>query len=172
MAIIESGTRSAVPEQTPKKEQTKWRINLMKKYVCTVCGYIAEGTIPSSAPSARLPLPHSSRRPATPTSPSTLWASARLRAFLRRSSMVCAPTSRASAARSACIWQWPVWPSVRLPRDRRGLQALCLRGGRPCFPFRRAAGRGRHRQHQEEPDDACRGRVRRLRRQDGPGQEG
>ena len=51
----------------------------MKKYVCTVCGYIAEGTIPSSAPSARLPLPHSSRRPATPTSPSMLWASARPR---------------------------------------------------------------------------------------------
>mgnify|MGYP000022443805 CR=1 FL=1 len=91
----------------------------MKKYVCTVCGYIAEGTIPEQCPVCKLPLPHSSRRPATPTSPSTLWASARLRAFLRRLSMVCAPTSRASAARSACIWQWPVWPSVRLPRDRR-----------------------------------------------------
>ena len=49
----------------------------MTKYVCTVCGYIAEGSIPEFCRSARPRHPSSLRRRTTPTLPSMSSASPR-----------------------------------------------------------------------------------------------
>ena len=74
----------------------------MTKYVCTVCGYIAEGSIPEFCPVCKAPASKFIEK--KDNTYVTEHASASPRTFPRRSSRVCARTSTASAARSVCIW--------------------------------------------------------------------
>ena len=85
----------------------------MKKWVCSVCGYVHEGdSAPDFCPICKAPkekfVLQGGERPGLP---STLWAWPR--ALPRRSCRACARTSRASAPRSVCTWPWPAWLTVR-----------------------------------------------------------
>ena len=90
----------------------------MKKYVCTVCGYIAEGEIPAQCPVCKAPASAFVEKTGNTYVTEHVVGIGKAEAFRRRSWTACAQTLRVSAARSACIWQWLVWLSARLPRDR------------------------------------------------------
>lgn len=90
----------------------------MKKYVCTVCGYIAEGSIPEQCPVCKAPASAFVEKTGNTYVTEHVVGIGKAEGVLRRSLTVCAQTLRVSAARSACTWPWPVWQSARLPRDR------------------------------------------------------
>ena len=66
----------------------------MTKYVCTVCGYIAEGSIPEFCPVCKAPASKFIEKK------DNTYVTEHVVGIAKD----CARTSTASAARSACIW--------------------------------------------------------------------
>ena len=76
----------------------------MKKFVCSVCGYVHEGeTAPEFCPICKAPKEKFVLQGGDKT-----WAAEHVvgvaKALPRRSSRACARTSRVSALRSVCTW--------------------------------------------------------------------
>lgn len=143
----------------------------MKKYVCTVCGYIVEGEIPAQprlqgscfrfCGEDRQHLRHRACRG-------------------HRQGRGHSAGDRGRPARKLegeCSEVGMYLAMARVaeregyPRSLRLTSAMPTRK-QTTHPALQSCWRSCHRQHQEEPDDACRGRVRRMCRQDGSGQEG
>ena len=109
---------------------------IMKKWVCSVCGYVYEG----ANPPAECPVCHVSGDKFIEQEEEKSWAAEHVvgvgKAFgsgcARGGSegdhrTVCAPTSRASAPRSVCIWPWPV------SRTARAIPRSACTGRRPAW---------------------------------------
>jgi len=72
----------------------------MKKWVCSVCGYVHEGdSAPDFCPICKAPKEKFVLQGGDKT-----WAAEHVVALPRRSSRACARTSRVSALRSVCTW--------------------------------------------------------------------
>ena len=74
----------------------------MTKYVCTVCGYIAEGSIPEFCPVCKAPASKFiEKKDNTYVTEHVVGIAKDVPEEIKQ---VCARTSTASAARSVCIW--------------------------------------------------------------------
>ena len=133
----------------------------MKKYVCTVCGYIAEGSIPDFCPVCK----------------------ALASKFIEKTDNSYVTEHVVGIAKDApediiqglrenfngeCS-EVGMYLAMSRVADREGYPEIAEAWKRYAFE---EAERSPDRQHQKEPADACGCRVWCLRRQDGAGQEG
>ena len=91
----------------------------MKKFVCTVCGYVYEGdAAPEKCPLCGAPAEKFKEQAGEKT-----WAAEHVVGVAQGApeeimQLYVYLFSRASAPRSACTWPWPVWPTARaIPRS-------------------------------------------------------
>ena len=144
----------------------------MKKYVCTVCGYIAEGTIPEQCPVCKAPAS------AFVEKTGNTYVTEHVVGIGKAEGVPQEIVDGLRANFEGECSEVGMYLAMARVAEREGYPEIAEAYKRYAYEEADHASRfaellgGRHRQHQEEPDDACRGRVRRLRRQDGSGQEG
>ena len=144
----------------------------MKKYVCTVCGYIAEGEIPAQCPVCKAPASAFVEKTGNTYVTEHVVGIGKAEGVPQeivdglRANFEGECSEVGMYLAMARVAEREGYPEIAEAYKRYAYEeadhasrfASCWARLSPTAP--------------EEPDDACRGRVRRLCRQDGPGQEG
>ena len=100
----------------------------MKKYVCTVCGYIAEGSIPEQCPVCKAPASAFVEKTGNTYVTEHVVGIGKAEGVPQEIVDGLRANLRVSAAKSACTCHGPCGRARATPRSLR-LQALCLRRG-------------------------------------------
>ena len=100
----------------------------MKKYVCTVCGYIAEGSIPEQCPVCKAPASAFVEKTGNTYVTEHVVGIGKAEGVPQEIVDGLRANFEGECSESVCTWPWPVWQSARAtPRSLRLTSAMPTR---------------------------------------------